>query len=256
MGRRLRQLVDEVREAHASSRAGPFDPRVPAALITCALSITLLYYYGEAGRFAQLFPSLAKGAADTAADPWIELRSRLWWLGSRILLYVIVPACVARASGIELRELGLTFRGFRRHVWIYATLYGLVLPAVVAVSYTDRFLRRYPLYKDAGLDGAHLAAWFAIYAASFFTIEFFYRGFLVAMLRRSMGLHAVFVMVVPYVFIHQHKPIAETLGAVVTGTIFGALALGTGSIWFGYLTHVSVAFTMDLLAIAHHQRLF
>jgi len=72
------------------------------------------------------------------------------------------------------------------------------------------------------------------------------------MLRPTLGLYAIFVMMVPYVLIHAFgKPFGETLGAILTGLVLGALAMATRSIWFGYLIHVSVALTMDVLALAH-----
>jgi hypothetical protein len=66
-----------------------------------------------------------------------------------------------------------------------------------------------------------------------------------------MGAYAIFVMIVPYCMIHFHKPVAEVAGAIFAGIILGTLAMATRSIWFGVLIHVSVAVTMDLLAIAH-----
>ena len=40
-------------------------------------------------------------------------------------------------------------------------------------------------------------------------------------------------------------------GAVVAGLILGTLALRTKSIWAGVLIHISVALTMDLLALQY-----
>ena len=70
-------------------------------------------------------------------------------------------------------------------------------------------------------------------------------------LKRALGSHAIFVMCVPYCMIHFHKPVQEVTGAIFAGIILGTLALRTRSIWCGVLIHVSVAWTMDLLALSH-----
>ncbi len=68
-------------------------------------------------------------------------------------------------------------------------------------------------------------------------------------LRRSMGSSAIFAMMIPYVMIHIGKPMIECFGAVIAGIVLGTLALNTRSIWSGFLIHVSVALSMDILAI-------
>ncbi len=85
----------------------------------------------------------------------------------------------------------------------------------------------------------------------FFALEVFFRGFMLHALKRPMGAYAIFAMIVPYCMIHYHKPIAEVLGAVAAGTVLGTLSLHTGSIWCGVLIHVSVAWSMDSLALMH-----
>ena len=90
-----------------------------------------------------------------------------------------------------------------------------------------------------------------MYALSFVALEFFFRGFLLFTLERALGAYAIFVMIVPYCMIHFHKPVAEVAGAIFAGIVLGTLAMRTRSIWCGVLIHVSVAWTMDLLALAH-----
>ena len=94
-----------------------------------------------------------------------------------------------------------------------------------------------------------LWAWEGLYAAQFVSLEFFFRGFILNGLRRALGSNAIFVMIVPYCMIHYGKPMPETLGAIGAGLILGTLALRTRSIWGGVLIHISVALTMDVLAL-------
>jgi len=151
----------------------------------------------------------------------------------------------------RLRDYGLTTRDISRHVWIYVALFAAILPIVIAASYTRPFQAVYPFYKLAGRSWTDFVAWELMYAASFVALEFFFRGFLLFALERQMGAYAIFVMIVPYCMIHFHKPVAEVIGAIFAGVVLGTLAMATRSIWCGVLIHISVAWTMDCLALWH-----
>ena len=96
--------------------------------------------------------------------------------------------------------------------------------------------------------------WEIIYVGQFLSLEIFFRGF---WLRgaRTLGVGAIFSMLVPYVMIHFPKPYLEACGAIVAGTVLGSLSMRTGSIWAGFLVHSTVAILMDLLALDRRDRL-
>ena len=58
-------------------------------------------------------------------------------------------------------------------------------------------------------------------------------------------------MAVPYCMIHYGKPYLEVNGAIVAGVVLGSLAMRTRSIYSGFLVHITVAFSMDFLALWH-----
>jgi membrane protease YdiL (CAAX protease family) len=84
---------------------------------------------------------------------------------------------------------------------------------------------------------------------SFFSLEFFFRGFVLQTLKYSLGSMAVPVMVIPYTMIHFSKPLPECIGAIIAGLVLGFLSLKTNRIWGGVLLHVAVAISMDVLAL-------
>ena len=186
---------------------------------------------------------------------WSRILEFSYWVGWRVGGFLLIPLLVVLLlPGERFRDYGLGTRGMMKHLWIYVVLFGIVLPAVVVVSYTPSFMYHYPFPWSR----AHMAepipwrmflAWELMYAAQFFALEFFFRGFMLSALRRSMGAYAIFAMVVPYCMIHFGKPLAETLGAFVAGLILGTLALRTRSIWCGVFIHVSVAVAMDVAAL-------
>ena len=72
---------------------------------------------------------------------------------------------------------------------------------------------------------------------------------MVGALRRTMGAGAIFAMAVPYCMIHYGKPYFEAQGAIVAGVVLGSLAMRTRSIYAGFLVHITVAVSMDLLSL-------
>jgi membrane protease YdiL (CAAX protease family) len=94
-----------------------------------------------------------------------------------------------------------------------------------------------------------------MYFAQFFALEIFFRGFWLAGLRNTLGSGAIFAMCVPYCMIHYGKPYLEAAGAVVAGIALGSLSMRTKSIYSGFFVHVTVALSMDLLALSSHNAL-
>ncbi|MEO7730999.1 MAG: type II CAAX endopeptidase family protein [Kofleriaceae bacterium] len=222
--------------------AGRVDTHVLVVLLTVAAVLTLQEYMGGHDVYDQLFP--AKGSQ------YRELLGFAWWSGWRVFGYVVVPmAVLACLPGQRIRDYHVSLRGLGKHLWIYAIMFALILPAVAIASTTHAFRQTYPFYRLANRSYTDLALWELLYAAQFFALEFFFRGFLLQGLRRSLGANAIFVMLVPYCMIHYGKPMPETLGALGAGLILGTLALRTRSIWGGVLIHVGVAVTMDVLAL-------
>ncbi len=238
------RAIDAEAEAERQpGEAGGFSWTVLVVLVVCAVSLTLQEYIGDRGEFEKWFPG-------RRGDIYYDLKGFAWWSGWRVLGYVIIP-CIAIAClpGVRIRDFHVTLRGFVGHLWIYLLMFALILPAVIEASMTSTFRHTYPFYRMANRSAFDLWSWEALYAAQFVSLEFFFRGFLLEGLRRTLGSNAIFVMIVPYCMIHYGKPLPETLGAIGAGVILGTLAMRTRSIWGGVLIHIGVAITMDMLAL-------
>ncbi len=242
-----RLLLDNWAAIDAEARAVPpregYDFRPLVVLVTVALSLTFQEYYGQRVDFHRLYPP-------TFGDEHYTLKSFAWWSGWRFFGYVIIPVgVILLMPGERLRDYYIRFTGFIKHLWIYATLFGLILPAIFVASRTAAFQSTYPFYKLANRSAFDFWAWEGLYALQFLSLEFFFRGFMLHGLRDSLGSKAIFVMAVPYCMIHYGKPLPETIGAIMAGIILGTLAMRTKTIWGGVAIHVSVAITMDALAV-------
>nr|MBK7063884.1 CPBP family intramembrane metalloprotease [Deltaproteobacteria bacterium] len=246
-----------------------YDHRPMVAYLVAAVVLTFQEYFGDRVTFNQL---LARGwVIDWGGGPrgpathhlqlmkplrWAspagyeELAGLAYWSFTRSFGYLVVPAIILLFWRRErFRDYGLRLRGFLSHAWIYALFFGIVLVAVVIVSQTGEFANYYPFYRLANRSWKDFFLWEVLYATQFFTLEFFFRGFLVSAGREAMGSSVIVAMVVPYCMIHFGKPWAEALAAILAGVVLGTLALKTRSIWSGFLIHVTVAVSMNLAAL-------
>lgn len=183
-------------------------------------------------------------------EGWLELWNLGYWALWRVFGFLVLPLlAVAVHPRLRLREMGFGVEGFARHAWVYGVLAAPVLVAVLVVSFTEDFSTYYPFYTRAHRSLFDFFVWESLYIAQFLSLEFFFRGFMLQPLRRSLGSGAIFAMLLPYVMIHFGKPMAECFAAIIAGVVLGTLAMRTRSIWAGFLIHVTVAVAMDLAAI-------
>jgi membrane protease YdiL (CAAX protease family) len=243
--------------------AGGYDYRPPVLFVITALVLTLQEYYGGREfydihirptlRSIEIAQLTAPGGFGALVDTrkYTELYGYGWWSFSRCFGYVVIPlvawkVCFRKDS---LLDMGLRIRGLRRHAWIYGLCLAVVLPTLFIVVRSPDFGTYYPFYKHSSRSWFDLLCWEGMYFAQFFALELFFRGFWLSGLRNTLGSGAIFAMCVPYCMIHYGKPYLEAAGAVVAGIALGSLSMRTKSIYSGFLVHVTVALSMDLLAL-------
>jgi membrane protease YdiL (CAAX protease family) len=264
--------LDVAAHEHQRKRlaAGEMEFRPAVLFVICALVLTVQEYYGGREFYDQhirawlrekealnvLFPGQGVGRF-VNLKRYGELYSYAWWAFNRVFGYVVVPLGLWKIifRKDSLLDMGLRVKGFWSHAWIYGLCLLVVLPAVFIVAKSPEFNTYYPFYKQTSRSWFDLMVWEAMYFAQFFALEIFFRGFWLNGLRTTLGSGAIFAMCVPYCMIHYGKPYLEACGAVVAGIALGSLAMRTKSIYSGFLVHVTVALSMDLLALWHRHAL-
>ncbi len=240
---------------HIKRDVAQLDRRAVAALIYAAFGLSCIYYLKDTESVARVLKGtdLEWLGGLIAFSPDNNLPGLMWWVGVVTVFYFVGPLLIIKfAWHADVRDFGLKPRiepGFWK---LLAACTAVMLPLVYLMSLTEGFSTKYPflrIYNGEPFIGRTLLIWELIYFIQFFGLEFFFRGFLVHSLKRSLGLYSIFVMTVPYCMIHFGKPPAETMAAIAAGIFLGWMSYRNGSIWLGLVLHCTVAFSMDILAL-------
>lgn len=240
------------------------DSKVIIVLIVAATILSFSDYYGSSGDWDSLrlfvTPFVDEPRAFLASifhhAEYGRLARLSYWSGTTFLGYFIIPALIiCFVFKQPLRDFGLPRPSKNIPFGLTLGLYLVMLPFLVAVAFTKSFQSTYPFYQFADRSLFDLFAWMMVYAAQFFALEFFYRGFLIHGLKHRFGVYAIFVSMIPYVMIHFGKPLPETLGSIIAGIALGAISYHYRSVWPAVSLHIAIAISMDLFSLSAQGRL-
>lgn len=251
------EILEQIRRDFST-----LDRRAVFAMVYTAFGLASIFYLKntEAVALALRGSTLEWIGKAIAYSPNNNLPGLAWWVAVVTVFYFIVPVLIIKVVWkADLTDFGLTFTiegGFWK---VLLACTAVMLPLTYLMSLTSGFSAKYPflrIYDGEPYVGKTLLVWELIYFAQFFGLEFFFRGFLVHTLKRSLGLYSILAMTVPYCMIHFGKPPAETFSAIAAGIFLGWLSYRNGSIWLGLALHCTVAFSMDILALYNKGLLF
>jgi hypothetical protein len=141
----------------------------------------------------------------------------------------------------------------------YLTMLLIMLPLIVIAATQPDFQAMYPKLKlIADVDSFNRLAWwqkllFEIsYGTDFFTVELFFRGFLVLAFVKWAGKDAILPMACFYCTIHFGKPLGECISSYFGGMILGIVVYHTRSIFGGLMVHLGIAWMMEMAGYAAH----
>lgn len=247
------------RNAQLSKPPHRLDVQVIAVLIAACVVLSLLNYYGGSGDWSALEPLYGLWFDDPNAvlrqffhhDEFGRLIRLGYWSGTTFVGYFLFPVIlVVWVFKKRLSDFGLPSPAKRSHFGICLGLFAVMLPFVLVASFTDGFQSTYPFYEHADRSILDFVLWQLVYAAQFFALEFFYRGFLIHGIKHRFGVYSILVSTIPYVMIHFGKPLPETLGSIVAGLALGALSYHLRTIWPGVFLHIAIALSMDVFSLS------
>jgi len=236
------------------------------ATVTAA-ALIINHYLAVNGQLEQglrLVASLSSDNADALLHDWSRALRRsqwyglyqyLWWCGSLLVGYVVLPMLALRFVLREpIMDSGLRLGDTWQHRHYYLVFGGVMATMAVLASFNKTFLHTYPFYAHTSRSLADLLMWECIYVLQFFCIEYFYRGFLLRGLQPQFGVYSIYISSLVYLTIHLPKPFLECVGSLFFGLILCTLAMLCRSIWGGVFVHVCLAVSMDVLSLAQTGR--
>ena len=88
------------------------------------------------------------------------------------------------------------------------------------------------------------------YGMYLFCWEFFFRGYLLFGLSRSIGWGAIIVQAAAFGLLHLGKPVTEVVASFGAGVILGIIALNAKSFVPGFVLHWAASLTFDVFVVA------
>jgi hypothetical protein len=146
---------------------------------------------------------------------------------------------------------GLSAKKFNYSPYLIMLL--IMMPLIVAASTQADFLSTYPKMKmilplpDNANPGWFYKLLFQLsYGSDFFSIEIFFRGFLIIGFMKWVGKDAILPMACFYCTIHFGKPLGECISSYFGGLLLGIVSYNTRSIYGGLMVHLGIAWLMEV----------
>lgn len=185
---------------------------------------------------------------------WNEYYNQVVYWPIRVVFISIVLFSIWKTFYPREDFFGLTGRGFK---WKpYLILLVLMIPLLLLASTQEDFRMVYPKLQQvsAVFNGSWTDVPLALlyelsYGSDFFSIELFFRGFLVLAFIRFAGKDAILPMACFYCAIHFGKPLGECISSYFGGLLLGIIVYRTRSIYGGLVVHLGIAWIMELVSI-------
>lgn len=242
-----RSLAALFRDFIASSRALDFQT---VFIFISAAVLTTISYYVASRRFFR-----AELAQYFEQSPLVSVYEFSYWFLAEWLIYFVLPvAVIVFVFRKSPREFGVGSGDWKLGLKITGIFIAIMLPIVWIVSGFESFQEVYPHASIVRTDWNLFLLYEALFFLYFTGWEFIWRGYLLFGLEKRLGgPTAVLVQMIPFVILHNGKPMIETLGAIIAGIALGALALRTRSFWYCVLTHWSVMLLIDLFSTLRYR---
>lgn len=218
------------------------DRKVLVLFLSVAVLQTISWYITSRNFFRiNIFPAYQ-------SNPDVYLIEYLYWFVGDFVSFFILPVCIIVFFLREkISAYGVQTGDWRVGLKISVIFLIVMLPLIWIASSSTSFTENYPHL----LSVREIWSKFFIYEIGMliymFAWEFIWRGFLLFGLEEKFGYYAILIQMIPFVILHNGKPMVETFGAILGGIALGILAFRTRSFLYGVLVHIGVMFSIDFI---------
>jgi len=234
-------LVNEIKELWRIIKQ--LDRKIIIIFISVAILQTISYYYTSRRFFRNNY------FEQLQFDKNIFLYEYIYWFAGDFLTLFILPLLIIKLflkrkfSGYGL-QMGDYKTGFKYSLIFLAVM----IPIVWLASSTGDFIDTYPQLNDVKYSWNIFLVFESGILLYMVAWEFIWRGFMLFGLEAKFGYYTVLIQMIPFLILHNGKPVAETFGAIAAGIALGVLALKTRSVLYCIIIHAGVMFSIDLVS--------
>lgn len=182
---------------------------------------------------------------------WDKYWNDIIYWPPRLLMLLILLIAMHRFFSPDDSYYGLAPKRMNWKPYLLMLL--IMVPLITAASTQADFLATYPKMKEILPlpENAHPGWLYKLlfelsYGSDFFSIEIFFRGFLVIGFMKWVGKDAILPMACFYCTIHFGKPLGECISSFFGGMLLGIVSYHTRSIYGGLMVHLGIAWMMEV----------
>lgn len=211
------------------------------------------------------------GALVVAGLYWFNYKSTLavsynWYINGNLMGLFFIPMLTIFLIFREQPEKFGFAACTSARVWgLVAVAFIILLAMLIPASRMNAFQEMYPWFKNFQefrpvfslypqenpyVTNTLLMVYAELsYGMYLFCWEFFFRGYLLFGLMRSINWWAVLVQAVAFAFLHLGKPKLEVLASLGAGVVLGIIALNAKSFMPGFVLHWAASVIFNLLVV-------
>jgi uncharacterized protein len=227
-------LLDIIRE---------MDRKVIIIFLSVVVLQTISWYYTSRNFFRLNFFPYYQNNPDVYLYEYL-----FWFIGDFITLFLLSIIIIKFILKEDLKNYGLQFGDYKTGFVISLVFFLVMLPAIWFFSATPDFVAKYPHLLSTRNNWQEFFIYESGMLLYMISWEFIWRGFMLFGLKEKFGYYSVLIQMIPFVILHNGKPMLETFGAIAGGIALGVLAFRTNSILYCVITHMGIMFTIDLIS--------
>jgi uncharacterized protein len=234
--------------AALKNHANSLDKKILVIFLSVAVLQTISWYITSRMFFrANLFEQYQ-------FHPQIYLIEYLYWFIGDFITFFVLPVLIIRIFFKEkCSGYGFQIGDYKVGLKITLIFILIMLPLIWFASASNTFANVYP-HLNSARDSWSV---FIIYEIGLLIYmiawEFIWRGYMLFGLYEKFGFYSLFIQMIPFVILHNGKPMLETFGSILAGLALGILALRTKSIYYCVIAHMSVMFSIDLISTLRYR---
>lgn len=230
------------------SHLGSLDKKIVTVFLTVSILQTFSWYFTSRRFFREnLFDFFRE-----AKDPYL-IEYLYWFIGDFITFLLPTILIIKLLFKERLSDYGFKAGEWKSGIFLSSTFLIIMILVLWFVTASEQFIQKYP-HLSSSRDSWNTLL---IYESGMFVYmigwEFIWRGFMLFGLEKKFGFYSIFMQMIPFVILHNGKPLLETIGAIPGGIALGWLALRTRSFYYCVAVHMGIMISIDFISVTRYR---